>query len=72
MSEPTPRSVGHRNIGARTEDSDEVTLRYSVCTSLQARSADLTELQLQSKQAHWNLVGRDFGSFTSSSTTSSL
>lgn len=62
MSEPTPRSGGRRNIGTWTdlEDGDEVTIRYSVCTSLQACLADLLELQLQSEQAHWNLVGRDF------------
>lgn len=64
MSQPTPGSGAHRNIGAWTdlEDSDEVTIRYSVCTSLQACLADLIELQLQAKQAHWNLVGRDFRS----------
>ena len=64
MPQPIPRSGAHRNISAWTdlEDSDEVTIRYSVCTSLQACLADLIELQLQAKQAHWNLVGRDFRS----------
>lgn len=64
MSQPSPRSGAHRNRSGWTdlEDSDEVTVRYSVCTSLQACLADLIELQLQSKQAHWNLVGRDFRS----------
>jgi starvation-inducible DNA-binding protein len=44
------------------EDSDQATVRYSVCTSLQSCLADLIELQLQSKQAHWSLVGQDFRS----------
>jgi starvation-inducible DNA-binding protein len=64
MSQPTPRSGAHENLSAWTdlEDSDEATIRYSVCTSLQACLADLIELQLQSKQAHWNVVGQDFRS----------
>jgi len=64
MTHPTPHAATHAGPGAWTdlEDSDEVTVRYSVCTSLQSCLADLIELQLQSKQAHWNLVGQDFRS----------
>lgn len=64
MTQPTSRAGAHGNLSARTdlEDSDEVTIRYSVCGDLQACLADLIELQLQSKHAHWNVVGRDFRS----------
>lgn len=64
MAQPTSRAGAHGNLSARTdlEDSDEATIRYSVCSDLQAGLADLIELQLQSKQAHWNVVGPDFRS----------
>jgi starvation-inducible DNA-binding protein len=44
------------------EDSDQSAVRLSVCTSLQSCLVDLIELQLQAKQAHWNLVGKEFRS----------
>lgn len=64
MSHPTPGADAHAGSSAWTdlEDSEQVAVRYSVCTSLQSCLADLIELQLQSKQAHWNLVGQDFRS----------
>lgn len=44
------------------EDSDTSSERFSVCTTLQSCLVDLVELQLQAKQAHWNVTGRDFRS----------
>lgn len=64
MTQATPHADAHpgRSAWTNLEDSDQATVRYSVCTSLQSCLADLIELHLQAKQAHWNLVGQDFRS----------
>lgn len=64
MTHPTPHAEARVGPSAWTdlEDSDEATVRYSVCTSLQSCLADLIELHLQCKQTHWNLVGQGFRS----------
>ena len=52
----------HSNSWTALEDSDDSTVRYSVCASLQGCLAILNELQLQSRHARWNATGEDFRS----------
>jgi starvation-inducible DNA-binding protein len=64
MTDPTTAKEvhGHTNSWTALEDSDEATVRYSVCASLQRCIAILSELQLQSRHARWNAAGEDFRS----------
>ena len=50
-------------LSANRRDADEVRLFQAPATlfeDLQRVLVDLVELQLQGKQAHWNLVGTNF------------
>ena len=64
MTEESPKTTAASGSGARTTRKQNAEKGFTASTklaeSLQSVLVDLIELHVQAKQAHWNVVGRNF------------